>query len=384
MQATSGNRARSENRVKNTLSAKSTSSEIFPPSAILAREIEEPPPSGPPFQAVDGAVFQILDTYDHTANASKAASPEIEAETLKKREKRIKQGQRIAARMRQFDERRGQRMAICSTDFTRQRCGDCGDTRWRNNTNRCDNKLCPSCARTRARDLVKKYGAVFPEFTVGKYVYMLTLTYVNSERLPDRKRLSKDFRNLMRRKFWDRYGGIQGSCYAIEAPYKSVTRQFNVHLHCLIWTLEPIPCYRDKKGDTVWQIKGVNQSVSDMWREITGDSYIVQGQAFDGHYEEIMKYVTKVDELDSMPDEQFKELTEWLKGAKTFVTFGGLRGLKPTIPPEPERKRGEPCKCGCTRFEETRIKWDHRIGCLVPVSHEVVEYAQDEQSTGPP
>lgn len=362
--------------MENTRSANSTASEIFPPSATLAREVEEPPPSGPLDRAVDGAVFPLLDNYEQVESSRCTGVPEVSEETLKARQKRKKQSLRLSFRMSAFNKGRAERIARCSDALTRRTCMSCGRARF--HAERCGDRLCPICARIRSAKLVSKYGPALAAYGAGKHAYFLTLTYANVDHLPDRKRLAADFRALKGKAFWRRYGGIVGGAYNVEVTLNKKTGRFHPHMHALIYTLEPIPCFTDNKGVERWQVKEVNQVVSDMWREITGGSYIIDGRAFDGRYEELMKYVTAMDEVDIMPDDQLKELCGWLKGMRAFTTFGGLYKLKLSEPGE-EPERDAACECGCTFHEELTLQYDRRLASYVPVSCAIVDCSSGEQ-----
>ena len=373
--------------MKNRDNEHPTATEILPPSAILAREIEEPPPSGPPCELSDGAVFpscpELLDTYEQVASCQVEEVAHADAESLKMRGIRKKKTQSLAFRIGKFHTGRAERMHACSSHLTRRTCAACGKERF--HADRCGDRLCPTCARIRSAKMVDKYAPALAEYGIGKHAYLLTLTYTNSEHLPDRKRLAADFRALKRNVFWRQFGGIAGGAYSIEVTFNEKTRQFHPHLHVLLYTMEPIPTFVDKKGNERWQIEGVNQAVSDLWREITGGSYIVDGRAFDGRCEELMKYVTTIEEVDRMPDRQLEELCAWMKGMRTFTTFGGLYGMKfPESDPEP--KHDAACECGCTVHEELRLEYNARLGVYVPVSCATVDCssAAVESDTGPP
>jgi hypothetical protein len=234
--------------------------------------------------------------------------------------------------------------------------------------------------------MIRRFTGPLAEYGKGKHAHFLTVTYVNSEHLPDRKRLAKDFRNLMRRDIWKQYGGIVGGVSKLEVTFNERTRQFHVHIHAVIYTMEPIPTFVDKSGKERWQVKSVNQAVSDVWRQITGgSSYIVDGRAFDGNCEELMKYITKIDELQRMPERQFQELCAWMKGMRTFTTFGGLYGMKFPDPGKKE-KHDAACECGCTVHEELQLEYNARLGVYVPVSCATVDCSSVivESDTGPP
>lgn len=365
---------------------KSDSQKSIPPpmpDVLCASEGREHSGNGEHRGHETGGSDLLLDTYQQTASCEPVTEWGVDSESLKTRQNRKKKAQGLAFRIGAFNAKRSKRIHDCSSHLTRRTCAACGKESFR--ADRCGDRLCPTCARIRSARMVAKYAPVLAEFGVGKHAYLLTLTYTNSEHLPDRKRLAADFRALKRNVFWRQFGGIAGGAYSVEVTFNAKTRQFHPHIHALIYTMKPIPCYVNKKGESVWQIKGVNQAVSDIWRGITGGSIIVDGRAFDGGYEEVIKYVTTIEEVDTMPDRQFQELCVWLKGMRTFTTFGGLHGMKfPEVEPEP--KHDGACECGCTIHEELGLDWDVRRGVYVPVSCEMVDCSTvvDEVATGPP
>jgi hypothetical protein len=106
----------------------------------------------------------------------------------------------------------------------------------------------------------------------------------------------------------------------------------------------------------------LNQEVSDAWLEITGDSFIVQGQVWDGNVEEIVKYMTKSPE--SLPIVQLHELVSWARGMRSVSAFGCLYGK--SVPEAIEQDHAGACaQCGCLTFYSVVYEFDLARGVYV-------------------
>ena len=94
-----------------------------------------------------------------------------------------------------------------------------------------------------------------------------------------------------------------------EYTFNPKTNDFHVHLHLIV--------LRGKfwaQGD-----------ISDTWREVTGDSFIVDiREVKDVHKgaKELCKYIVKSVDLAKMPDDKFREVVEMKKGTRMFVSGG--------------------------------------------------------------
>ena len=319
---------------------------------------------------IGGAVAgsELLDTYKQREGAQVDAGSDDEDEIREfKRESRKRRAGKIAARIAVFDERRGARMRSCCAIRFRDRC-KCGkkttETTWR-----CMDRFCPICAPVRSARLASKWSGILPDYRAGRwsggverFPYHLVLTWKNSETLPSRAEMARCFKQLRARKFWKQYGGIVGGFYSVEVTLNAVTGQWHAHIHALIFTLEPIPVYGDKRK---WH-KDFNQQIADAWQEITEDSFIVHGTEFDGRVEEMTKYLSKGSEIEKLPDSKFEELVKWSKGAKLFNVFGELRGIAPDENDEDEDTGGV-CECGECERERVMEEFDERLRCYVPV-----------------
>jgi hypothetical protein len=126
-------------------------------------------------------------------------------------------------------------------------------------------------------------------------------------------KLKKDFAKFKRKKAFKQH--INGYFGAFECTCSSKTDDFHVHLHLIV--------LRGK----FW-----NQSdISDTWREVTGDSFIVDIREIkDIHkgVKEVCKYILKHTDLLKMPDEKFREVVKMKKGTRMFISGGCFYNVK--------------------------------------------------------
>ena len=361
--------------MKNTRSANSTASEIFPPSATLARDVDEPPPSGPPPDGSNGAVLPLLDKQETSERG------EVD-NGVKRRENRKRTSVAIANKVRQFDPRRGQRMHECSEDVYRDICKGCGEEKFLR-TRTCKDRFCPTCANKRSGKLARQYGSRIEKLiAAGRFGYHLVVTVKNTKELPDYTVFKSLIKRMRKHEFWKRFGGIIAGIVSVEVTKKR-GGLFHPHFHVLMFTREPLPVLPDGQ----WTI-AFNQAVSDVWRELTGgESYIVRGSEFDGDVIEMVKYVSKPMELAAMTPDELETLFNWTKGKRMVQAFGELYGMVDDDVEEQEKACA--CKsCGGTSFERTVMRFDRRhrryvVTDVFDVEADVQDEA-DEQSTGPP
>lgn len=241
---------------------------------------------------------------------------------------------------------------------------------------RCQCRLCQPCAARRAARLQFKYRDALAQFAEGLYGHHLVLTLKNSEHLPDRRRVSKLLRNLWRSKVWKQYGGIAGGLYSIETTYNKESGGFHAHVHCLIFTRAEMPYYNS--GRQFWT-QEANQAIADVWLRLTGDSFIVRGQKWNGETKEMLKYMAKGSELVGMGNDALAEYVAWTHRARMVSTFGKLYGLAGRIEKEMEMlEKAEqeldldeyaPATIGAVLEEVVVLQWDrnHRRYVAVEV-----------------
>lgn len=345
------------------------------PCAVSAKG--EPEPESEPCIRVDRSERDVL-LLDKGEQPAKGE----QGDQLKQRQKRKKGAISLSRRIVAFDPKTAEKMRRCENVAHLETCKRCG-TESIKSVFHCDNRFCPICSRRRSARLVEKYAGAIERYSKEKGLYgsFLTVTYVNTPMLQERKAYTKHIRNLLRRSLWKLFGGIDGGSKNFEVTF-SKDGLYHPHVHMLIFTPKPIPSYTNKEGKLVWQ-NDFNAAVSNAWREITGDSYIVQGMLFDGSVQEMMKYFVKQSDVEKMSDENLEELMLWSKKKRLFEAFGGLRKYVANIQDEEEKKEPCACKeCGGLSFERLVLQFDERVGCYLPVDVYDVHYGADVAETG--
>lgn len=264
--------------------------------------------------------------------------------------------EQLAAVFRAFDSKRADRLERCAYKVYARGCVTCGTLEYRRSF-LCGDRFCPICARKRSTMLLERYKPIVEAETSGFFGHMLTLTYKNDPVLRDRKLISKHIRNLLRRKLWNRYGGIAGGLYSVEVTLGE--GGWHPHVHMLIFTRRPVASYIDQK----WLIE-LNQEVSDAWLYITGDSYIVRGVCWDGDLREIVKYVTKSPEV--LPTDKLRELAAWSRAMRSVSAFGCFYGKTVSEDIEQEEDAATTCKgCGGHSFRYIEYTYSSRLSVYV-------------------
>lgn len=207
---------------------------------------------------------------------------------------------------------------------------------------RCWLRVCPKCARDHAARLRARYDERIRQVsmldTPGCQLKMLVLTMPRGPNLrADLARLHRNTKKLVKH-FWGGKG--QGAFATAEVG----PRGGNVHVHCIVY------------GRYVRQ-----SAISDYWRAITGDSFIVWVKACTPSQgvREGIKYITKLSGRDDdgnfkTPAADLAELHVALKGRRRVWAWGafyGLQDLDADAAPEgdetgDEHPAGDKCKCG--------------------------------------
>jgi hypothetical protein len=181
--------------------------------------------------------------------------------------------------------------------------------------------ICPLCAIRRGAKALRVYLArVSALMSSDTFLvpYMVTLTVKNGPDLAERyKHLSSSLRTYHRRRSRNRQTGevrkAKAAVFSTEFKLGSNSRQWHPHVHA-IWL-----CH--EKPDAF--------KLSQEWKDITGDSFIVDVTALDmndpvGAFCEVFKYAVKFAELD---DANRLHAYKTLKGKRLQDSFGALRGL---------------------------------------------------------
>lgn len=297
-------------------------------------------------------------------------------ERIQRMERKREINRLLAKRIVPFNVDRALRIAECSSTIERYEFSDGSDLL--HSLDYCGNRFCAICAERRSRRLVRKYAPIVEEFARGKHGHHIVLTLRDSEHMPTRESISRLLRNLWRRGFWKRYGGVFGGFYSVETTYNSMTGCFHCHVHCLVFLGRQVPSYRRKDNNGTWRWYWQNQEnqlLSDEWSSVTkGEAYIVRAQPWDGRIFEMLKYMVKHSAVLKMDDQRLGEYLEWSAGTRALSAFGELYGL--LLPVDEEEEDGsdidgeESLPVARVLIRKTRLEYDDRLRCFVAVSVE--------------
>jgi len=212
---------------------------------------------------------------------------------------------------------------------------------------------------------------------------LLTLTYRDSEVLEGAvSRCWRDFRKLRQRKLWDQ---VLGCVATMEIKRGKHSRLWHPHLHVLV-ARPSCTCLRGRRlGDggptcahgKLWCPHALNQCcISEAWREITGDSYVVDIRAVHadddgsmaGAVREVVKYCTKLTEVSSREREDGEsdvlELHRAIRQRRLLTTVGVFRGLTEPLRADElvDDPEARPCPLCRTLWETVTAVWDEAMG----------------------
>lgn len=280
---------------------------------------------------------------------------------------------KLARRIETFDKKRASRMMQCGASFTRDvtTCGHSHASSLHRTDRRCTDRLCPQCARIRSMRLSGSLSEPLRALQGGNglFAYHIGLTWTDTEHLPEFKTVNGWKRAILKHSFFKRYG-YYGAVVSMEVKIGSRSGLFHPHFHCVVFTTKPIPTYKaERNGREVHLFdNAINEELSGAWEEVNGGAgYIVQGELFDGHYEEVLKYIVK--SCDDMSDSQLKEFCAWSRGRR-FLTMTGklyaneeLKALMNKADDDDGEDEGEQeeaaCPhCGCTETRREHLYYD--------------------------
>jgi hypothetical protein len=182
-------------------------------------------------------------------------------------------------------------------------------TRYRIRENSCHDRLCQVCGGCRAR----RIADAIDRFAADRRCRFITLTLTSSpkESLKDLiDRLMRSFRYLRSHPTWEK--AVDGGCAFLEIKRSDKAHRWHPHLHILA------------EGRFLKQ-----SELSDAWRSITKDSYIVDVR--DARMEAARHYITKyaskpLNASFSRSEAHLDEAMESLKGRRLVTTFGTWYG----------------------------------------------------------
>ena len=220
----------------------------------------------------------------------------------------------IARRLERVSAKDALRLKQCCSAFRVLTCGEHSLRSYP--TFRCKKLFCPDCAAERSVRLANQTEAKIQEAmrTNNGRLCFLTLTTKNAQTLDGGlSKLKKSFANFKRKKVFKKH--IKGYFGGFEYTFNPQTEDFHVHLHLIVL-----------RG-RFW-----NQSdISDAWRDVTGDSFIVDIRDIKNArkgVKEVCKYVVKSTDLMKMPDAKFLEVVRLKKGTRMFVSGGCFYNVK--------------------------------------------------------
>ncbi len=258
-----------------------------------------------------------LDTVQQVDIAERAREREFRRASQSRSERwalRTPNKREIVQRLRRLQHDDADKLTKCCSVFHSITCGQ--HTIKSYPTYRCKKMFCPDCASERAARLSRQTEMKIAEVmktTPGRLCF-LTLTARNSATVEGGlKNVKRSFAAFKRKKAFKAH--IKGYVGGFEYTYNPKTNDYHVHLHLIV--------LRGK----FW-----NQSdISDTWREVTGDSFIVDiREVKDVHkgVKELCKYIVKSTDLMKMPDEKFREVTEIRRGTRMFISGGCFYNVK--------------------------------------------------------
>lgn len=189
---------------------------------------------------------------------------------------------------------------------------------------RCNNRLCPLCARSRAIHVGAQVEDLVRAMKVPRH---LVLTVKSGDRplIEQLHNLRSWFAKFRRTSFWKKnvYTGV----YTIECTINERTGLWHPHIHCVF--------------DGYYLPYKV---VQHHWHEITGGSEIIWLEAVDniqGMARELCKYIGKPQDAAHWTDMQLRAYAEAIHGQRLMQTFGKSQPksiedkLEPQLPRAP-------------------------------------------------
>ena len=186
-------------------------------------------------------------------------------------------------------------------------CLACGET-WQHEID-CGDRLCPRCNLKRRQRIMHRYLPLVRSMSERKF-----FTFTVKRALLSRKLVSslrKNFTKLRHRKIWKASGGI----YNIEIGDFRDDGTCNLHIHGVM--------------DSSYMLQ---KALSDAWRDITGDSFIVDIRAVKDdrsaihymtkHLDYMTKHLAKLPE--DLPVWKHKLINDVLRGTRLVQAFGDM------------------------------------------------------------
>lgn len=197
-------------------------------------------------------------------------------------------------------------------------CTNCGHTH--TFMVECSDRTCPRCQTRRRYRIIDRFK---PIVMMMKNPYFITLTFVRKNLTQHLlSKIRKDFTKLRHRKWWNFNGGI----YQIEIGSLDDWGQCNLHLHIIADTPK-----RRKYFDLFQQLSSGQKKrsgLSKIWKEITGDSFIVDIKKCHSPRDALKHYLTTHMAKRIGSPKQSKMINRALQGTRLIQGFGFLHRVK--------------------------------------------------------
>ena len=330
-----------------------------------------------------GDASPLLDTYKQVFSDGEGnGQTDVD---LQKRESRRRNGVKVAEKLRRAGMvKRADKMEGCGRDFHRATCIKCGVIQTFAQSFACEDRLCPSCASRRAGRLSARWKRALDAFQglqEGCHAYFLTLTFKDTDFLQAFATYTKPRRLLFRHPYWKQFGLI-GGISAFETKLGKRSGLWHSHFHCVLFTRKPIELIETGEHKGQFQ-NSVNEEISELWLSLTGGSFIVKGQAFDGNTQELVKYLTKAGE--ELPDARLAELATWARGKRFISTFGRCynnKAMRDAMNDEEKPGKLHRCECGCDDFEVASFGWSDKLNSFICENVRRVHLSPDDSPPG--
>jgi hypothetical protein len=244
--------------------------------------------------------------------------------------------------------------------------------------------MCHQCAHLRSRRLGARVRERVEQLRgkgIRRFAFM-TLTYRDTESLDGAvDRCWRDFRKLRERRLWE---AVRGAVATIEIKRGKGSGLWHPHLHVLI-ARPSCKCLKGRNPSDggpiclhgrVWCPHALNQCcLSAAWREITGESYVVDIRAVQadvdadmaGAVREVVKYCTKLTEVDATEKEDGTSdvllMHRAIRRRRLLTTTGDFRGLREAESAEEllEDPESRPCAFCGTPWETVTAVWVEQL-----------------------
>jgi hypothetical protein len=188
---------------------------------------------------------------------------------------------------------------------------------------RCRDRLCPLCSERRGRQAAARCHGLVQRFDAPRFVTLTQMARVETlnEALD---RICASFQELRRHKFWK--NRVRGGVWALEVTHRPGPAEWHAHLHIIT------------DGEFMPQ-----QVLSDVWKSITGDSFIVHVKAVPDRERAaryIAAYVAKPLDVQRWPEAAIREFADAMRGRRLLQPFGVAMNADLGEDDEPEPPEG--------------------------------------------